>query len=124
VTVQGIDSFALNAEPGAATLNAESAGELDVSAEGPGWLVTDQPWYPGWSADVDGMQEPVATLDGALVGVRLSPGSHLIRLRYSAPEGFGAGLLLAALAGLAVAGLWYADPSLSNRPGGRLTCRC
>jgi uncharacterized membrane protein YfhO len=93
---------------------AESAGRLDVSAEGPGWLVTDQPWYPGWSADVDGMQQPVTPLDGALVGVRLAPGTHVIRLRYAAPDGFGTGLLLAMLSGLALAGLWCADPLLQR----------
>jgi hypothetical protein len=89
VTIQSLDSPAPDAEPGAATLTAESAGHLDVSAEGPGWLVTDQPWYPGWSADVDGTRQPVTNLDGALVGVRLSSGAHLVRLRYAAPEGFG-----------------------------------
>jgi hypothetical protein len=121
VTIEALDSPVPDAEPGAATLTAESAGRLDISAEGPGWLVTDQVWYPGWSADVDDRQQPVSTLDGALVGVRLSPGAHFVRLRYSAPEGFGVGLLLAALSGLAVAGLWYADPDLANWRESRLT---
>ena len=112
VTVQGLDPAPPPSAPGAASLMAESAGHLDVSAEGPGWLVTDQPWYPGWSADVDGAGQPVTVLDGALLGVRLSPGAHVVRLRYSAPDGFSTGLLLAALGSLVLVGLWHADPLL------------
>ena len=79
-------------------------------------MVTDQPWYPGWSAEADGAQQPITILDGALVGVRLSPGHYRIGLRYAAPDGFGAGLVLAALAGMVVAGLWCANPRLPAWP--------
>jgi hypothetical protein len=123
VTVQGLDAASPPAEPAPATLAAESAGQLDVNAAGPGWLVTDQPWYPGWSADVDGVRQPVTLLDGALVGVRLAPGAHVVQLRYAAPDGFGAGLLLAALGGLVLAGLWLADPVVCRRPRPRLSWR-
>ena len=36
--------------PGPARIVAEGAGWLTVNASGPGWLVTTQPWYPGWHA--------------------------------------------------------------------------
>jgi len=116
VTAQGLEAATPPAEAAQATLTAESAGSLDVAADGPGWLVTDQPSYPGWSADVDGLRQPVTVLDGALVGVRLTSGTHFIRLRYAAPDGFGAGLVVAALAGLVLAGLWLTDPRLPCWP--------
>ena len=40
-------------DPGPAQIVAEGAGWLTVDAEGPGWLVTTQPWYPGWTAEID-----------------------------------------------------------------------
>jgi hypothetical protein len=64
----------------------------------PGRLVTTIPWYPGWRASVD----------GALVGVRLGDGAQLVDLRY-VPAGWEAGLGLTALAALLVAVAWLAD---------------
>src|SRR5205085_8004450 len=60
--------------PGAAGTLAAGAGWLDVEAEGPGWLVTVEPWYPGWTASVGGVERPVEVLDGALVGLALPEG--------------------------------------------------
>ena len=92
-------------EPGPANLTAEGRGWLRAEAEGPGWLVTTQPWYPGWSARVDGQITPVEVVDGALTGVRLSPGPHQVTLSYR-PALLEVGLIVSAVAGLLLLGLW------------------
>ena len=82
--------------PGQAQVTRSAPGQIDLEADGPGWLVTDVPWYPGWSARSDGQSLPVTVLDGALVGVRLSPGRHQVSLDY-VPGGLVPGLALSAL---------------------------
>jgi hypothetical protein len=52
----------------------------------------------GWSATVDGHHAPTVTVDGLYVGVRATPGQHVIVFSYS-PPGFHTGI------GLAVVGL-------------------
>src|SRR5439155_11248526 len=92
--------------PGPARILAQRAGWLAVQAEGPGWLVTVQPWYPGWAARVDGESAPVEAVDGALVGVSLTSGTHLIVLQY-APEGFQLGLLISGTSALLLLAAWW-----------------
>ena len=77
-----------------------------MEAEGPGWLVTVQPWYPGWAAWVNGRSVPVEVVDGALVGVPLPAGTHTVILRYT-PAGFEQGLLLSLVAVLGTIALWW-----------------
>jgi hypothetical protein len=116
VTIEDADASATTqAVPaGAAHITHEAPGWLDMEADGPGWLVTDQPWYPGWSAEVDGAGRPVDVLDGALVGVRLAAGPHTVSVRYSAPAGLWAGLALSVLAMLVLIGLWRWQPGRSR----------
>ena len=95
-------------EPGPAVVTDRAPATLHVTVEGPGWLVTTMPWYPGWRATVDGVPRPVDVVDGALVSVRLEPGSHQVTLWY-VPAGLEPGLALSALAVLLTAGAWLAD---------------
>jgi hypothetical protein len=83
--------------PGPARIVDEGAGWLTVQATGPGWLVTTRPWYPGWRASNGSRWLPVATLDGALVGVRLPDGEQTVQISY-VPGGLGWGLAISALA--------------------------
>jgi len=92
--------------PSGASITAEGNAWLQLEASGPGWLVTNEPWYPGWSADVDGVSQPVEVLDGAIVGTHLSSGAHTVMLRY-VPGGLSAGLGLSCLAALAIAACWW-----------------
>jgi hypothetical protein len=94
--------------PGPAAITARGLSWQSVRAEGPGWLVTTLPWYPGWSAWIDGVAAPVEVVDGALVGVALPPGSHEIMLRYR-PAGLEAGLLLSLASALVLIGGWWRD---------------
>ena len=91
--------------PGAASVVGERPGALEIIAEGPGWLVTAQPWYPGWSAWVDGAPAPVDVVDGALVGVPLAAGQQTITLRYL-PAGLELGMAVSATAILVLIAWW------------------
>ncbi|MCC7104527.1 MAG: YfhO family protein [Chloroflexi bacterium] len=104
--------------PGPARLVAERAGWLQIEAEGPGWLVTDQPWYPGWSVSIDGEPSTVATVDGALVGVLLPPGDHAITLDYR-PAGLDQGIAISAGVALLIGALSWLDRRRTARPSRR-----
>src|SRR5581483_5311061 len=84
---------------GKARVERERAGEVVIAADGPGWLVTTQPWYPGWSATVDGAAAVAEPVDGALVGVRLPTGAHTVVVRYW-PAGLLPGVVLSLVAAL------------------------
>jgi hypothetical protein len=100
---------------GPATVVESGPARLEVRAEGPSWLVTTIPWYPGWRATVDGAPSSVEVVDGALVGVRLEPGPHAITLWY-VPANWEAGLALTILAMLLLAVAWIADSSWQRLP--------
>jgi hypothetical protein len=91
---------------GPARLLAERAGWLQVEAEGPGWLVTTQPWYPGWSAWIGGAPIPVEAVDGALVGAWLPAGTQVVTLSYR-PAGLEQGALISLASGLALMAWWW-----------------
>jgi hypothetical protein len=93
--------------PGPARIVAERAGWLEAEAEGPGWLVTVLPWYPGWAATVDGIAGAVEAVDGALVAVELSAGNHRVVLSYR-PAGLDRGLAISVGALLLIlVTLWW-----------------
>jgi hypothetical protein len=94
--------------PGTAEVLERRAGWLLARADGPGWLVTLEHAYPGWSAWIDGAPVPVSAVDGALVGVRLRDGPQTVALRYR-PERFELGLLVSCAAGLTLIGAWALD---------------
>lgn len=57
-----------------------------VEVAGPGLLVLDEQWDPGWDAHVDGAAAEVEVVDGWLVGVPVGPGQHDVRLDYRVPR--------------------------------------
>lgn len=60
-------------------------------------VVLKASYDPGWIATVDGVRTPTQMIAPALVGVRVSPGTHIITFAY---QGFGAYPLLFELAAL------------------------
>jgi hypothetical protein len=88
-----------------AELIADEQGQLTIEADGPGWLVTVQPWYPGWSATIDGATAPVELIDGALVGVQMACGHHRVTLSYF-PGGLQLGAVVSASSGVVLV-LWW-----------------
>jgi hypothetical protein len=93
-------------DPGVARIVAEGNNWLTIEADGPGWLVTTRPWYPGWTAQAAGASLPVEPVDGALVGVALPPGQQTVTISYR-PAGLDLGLAISALAALILAALWW-----------------
>jgi Bacterial membrane protein YfhO len=107
----GLQPAAGAGPPGRAEVTADRGERLEVLAQAarPALLVVTDAWHPGWSATVDGRPAEVHKVDGAFRGVVVPAGTHRVVLRYR-PPGMTtalwlAGLGLAALAGLAVAGL-------------------
>lgn len=71
------------------------AVQVEAEADGPGLLVVQDAWWPGWRADLDG--KPVELLPGdALVrAVRWPEGHHRLTMVYD-PPGVRAGLIVSA----------------------------
>lgn len=55
---------------------------LDVMMDGDGMLIASEPWFPGWSAVVDGSDAELVRADGAFQGVWLKQGSHRVEFRF------------------------------------------
>jgi hypothetical protein len=60
------------------------------------------PFYPGWSANVDGAEATVVPVDEALIGVFVPLGSHELTLQFR-PRWFRTGVALTAAAVIALA---------------------
>jgi uncharacterized membrane protein YfhO len=88
-----------------------NALRLEVTADGPAYLMLAQYWYPGWNVIVDGMKQgaPLRT-DYVFQGIPLDAGAHTVEVRF-APPLWRVGWVLAAagwvliIAGCAVA--WF-----------------
>lgn len=99
-----------------------NATVLDVEAPAAGLVVLLDPWFPGWSATVDGKPTPVVRADYAFMAVPVAAGSHRVEFSY-----FPATLpwaLLAIAGTLAAIALWSwlwkrrNQPSRSARSNG------
>jgi hypothetical protein len=66
-----------------------------------GYLVFSESYYPGWQAQADGQTVPLVPADHAIMAVALSPGLHIITLRFTTPWLLPS-LLLAFLGVLAI----------------------
>ncbi|MBQ8961412.1 MAG: YfhO family protein [Ruminococcus sp.] len=64
-----------------------------LSAKTDGVLYLSIPYEKGWSIYIDGEKTETVPVLGAMLGARVSSGSHEVRLEYS-PEGFRLGLLI------------------------------
>ena len=76
---------------------------LAVSASAPVMLVTNDTYYPGWVAKVDGALTPVSRANGLVRAVPLPSGTHIVEFRFS-PRSLilGAWISLLTLAALVV----------------------
>lgn len=77
---------------------------LRVETRAPGMLVVGNTWMPGWTAEVDGIDQPVLRANHWQQAVTLAePGRHEVVLRYHAP-----GLAMGAAVTLGSVGVWLA----------------
>ncbi len=88
----------------------ETAGRIDLRAEGPGFLLVTEGWDPGWRATVDDSPVPLTRANAVHMGVVLGPGTHRVELTHH-PRGLIAGLVLAGLGvlSLVAAGILRGD---------------
>lgn len=80
---------------------------IQVSADRPLMVVVPDPFYPGWSAAVDGHDAPIWQVNHAFRGVQTPAGDHTVVMTYL-PESFSIGLAISAasLALSLAAALW------------------
>ncbi len=86
--------------PATVTARGPNHTEMTVEAPAPGLLTVMDPWFPGWSAEVDGKPAPVLRADYAFMAVPVPEGTHRVVLRY-VPATLWSGLtgVLCVLAG-------------------------
>jgi hypothetical protein len=89
--------------PGPARIVTYSANRIVVEADlkTPGLLVLGEVWYPGWRAQVDGLEVPIQRVAGTLRGVYLDGGAQRVEFRYT-PWTAWLGLAISASAMLAL----------------------
>ena len=87
----------------------------------PGVAVVLEPWFPGWTASVDGAPAPLARADFAFMAVPVPQGRHTLRLSYSPTQlGRGVAVAGATLAALLGALAWRRGARRRRVPRGPL----
>jgi hypothetical protein len=80
--------------------------QMDVISDANGLLVLSEIYYPGWRAYVNGKQETILRVDGALRGVMIPSGHSRVELRFvPIPVYAGGALSLVAFLGVLVSAL-------------------
>jgi len=81
--------------------------EATVLAPRDGLAVVLDPFYPGWTASVDGVPAPIVRADFAFEAVPVAAGRRALRLEYrSRPLRLGAGVAIAGLGAIAAVLSW------------------
>ena len=71
--------------------------QLDVAANGPGFVDVLESYDPGWTAQVDGQAVPLFAANGFTLAAPVAAGRHSVRMVYQTP-GRSTGVLLSLLA--------------------------
>ena len=58
------------------------ANRIEIEADGPGLLVVADPWFPGWTAEVDGRATEVIRADYLFRGIPLATGHHRVTMAF------------------------------------------
>lgn len=69
---------------------------LRVTSGEAGWLVLADTWYPGWIAEVDGIEQPIMRANWNFRAVSVAPGEHVVVFKF-APVSIRIGLWLSAI---------------------------
>ena len=92
-------------------------GHIDVKEDG--LLFLSIPYAEGWTAVVDGKETEIVPIQDALMGIRLSQGSHDVALKYT-PAGFKAGLLISAASVVMIAALIAVSSFVSKKKNSKI----
>ena len=98
------------AEPAAVSYRRPAPDDIEVSVKCsvPGCVRVLETWDRGWHAELNGASVPVLAGDDMFLTVRVTPGTHRIRLRFQTP-GAATGAAISLMAILTLAGLaWHA----------------
>jgi Bacterial membrane protein YfhO len=79
------------------TVDPDGNVRLEATCAAPCFVVSSDAWYPFWRATVDAAPAPMVRTDGALRGLFVPAGHHVVVERY-VPLDLLAGVLLSALA--------------------------
>jgi hypothetical protein len=90
--------------PAQLTNDGGNSLDLDISLPQEAALVVTTPYYPGWTATVDGQAAALFRADFAFQGLSLPPGAHHVALRFDPPL-FRLGAAVSAAAWLAALGV-------------------
>jgi hypothetical protein len=91
---------------------------LEVSVDGPAYLVLSEGTYPGWSVEIDGESASVMTANFGVRSIPLDESSSEIELRYE-PGFVTLGLISGGLGGLLLLGLLVGPVVVSRIPDNR-----
>lgn len=82
---------------------AESANRVrvEVSTKQKGWLVVRDTFYPGWTAQVNGVNQPIFAANSIFRAVQVEVGTNLVEMRYQ-PLSFRLGVTLSVLSLIAL----------------------
>jgi hypothetical protein len=116
----GTTAFVESSVPGLASSGEESVDQIEILEHHPdrilsratstagGLVVFSEIFDPGWRALIDGEPAPIHSVDHALQGIALPPGTHEIELRYETPQLLlGATITAATVAILVGAAGWF-----------------
>lgn len=92
---------------------------VEAESEGPGILVVNDAWWPGWTAFIDGRPVVIRRADALVRAVEWPAGHHLLVMRYDPPE-LQRGLLLSSLGLLVAIALLILPAWRSSRARARL----
>lgn len=98
-TVEEGGGGARDAAGGHAAIVREDVREIEVDATAPhdGFLLVADMYYPGWHAQVDGVEVPIYRANISVRGIALPKGRHRVRMTYQ-PIAFLRGLAITLLA--------------------------
>jgi hypothetical protein len=65
-----------------ATITTYSAEQVSLTADGPGYLLLTDAYYPGWTATMDGSRALIMRADLMFRAVALPAGTHTVEFRY------------------------------------------
>ncbi len=99
----------------AASVAVQSVTDGDISvavSSGGGFLVLSETFYPGWHARIDDRETPIYRTDGALQGVVVPAGRHIVHFQFTSTTlRAGAAVTLFGVVGVVVV-LWRTRPRL------------
>lgn len=88
--------------------------EGEFTAENDGVLYTSIPYDSGWKTYIDGEEAEIVSLKGAVNCVKVTAGTHSIKLKYS-PPGFVSGTVITAASIMAFAAVWFLEKKIIKR---------